>query len=172
MKLLALLTGSVLVLPLVLGGWMWDTGRQIFHNLTASLPQGYYLCRPYRQGAELPLQTLVQFVPTPDAAAVVARYAPQDPQTATWMKAIGAGPAEHVCVHGREVWRNGIFLTTRPLIDRYPALAQDACWTVGQGEVFVMGRHPYSYDSRYFGPIAVTDIHATCEALWTWETTP
>jgi type IV secretory pathway protease TraF len=42
------------------------------------------------------------------------------------------------------------------------------CVTLETSEVFVLGPHPQSFDSRYFGPIATTDIQATATPLWTW----
>jgi type IV secretory pathway protease TraF len=35
-------------------------------------------------------------------------------------------------------------------------------------ELYVVGTHPASIDSRLFGPIPRASVHAVCRALWTW----
>lgn len=39
-------------------------------------------------------------------------------------------------------------------------------YQVGPGEVFVTGTNPRSYDSRYYGPIAVDQIIGSARPLW------
>lgn len=42
-------------------------------------------------------------------------------------------------------------------------------WKVGKGEYFLMGEHPRSYDSRYFGPIKAEYITRKACPVWTWK---
>lgn len=42
-------------------------------------------------------------------------------------------------------------------------------WKVGKGEYFLMGKHPRSYDSRYFGPIKAEYITRKACPVWTWK---
>jgi type IV secretory pathway protease TraF len=37
------------------------------------------------------------------------------------------------------------------------------------GQVWVLGQHPFSWDSRYFGPIPETLVDSTAKPLWTEE---
>jgi type IV secretory pathway protease TraF len=53
-----------------------------------------------------------------------------------------------------------------PLIDDYPLQLWEGCRQLDFGEYFVVGTHPRSFDSRYFGPIAETSIIGRAHALW------
>lgn len=49
---------------------------------------------------------------------------------------------------------------TLPVMDVSLALAPDEC--------FVVGTHPASFDSRYFGPVKTSDIAWVCRPVVTW----
>jgi type IV secretory pathway protease TraF len=40
------------------------------------------------------------------------------------------------------------------------------CQSLASNELLVVGDHPDSYDSRYFGPVKNTDVIARVELLW------
>jgi type IV secretory pathway protease TraF len=40
-------------------------------------------------------------------------------------------------------------------------------YTLQPGQLWILGSHPDSYDSRFFGPVTQTLVHSTAEPLWT-----
>jgi conjugative transfer signal peptidase TraF len=45
----------------------------------------------------------------------------------------------------------------------------DGCIHLIDGEFFLLQPHPYSFDSRYFGPVMRCDILGVARPLWTWN---
>lgn len=83
----------------------------------------------------------------------------------------GAGALVRATPEGVEV--DGRFLPyTERAIKRLAAagapLARDQShvYRVRDGEIFVIGTNPLSYDSRYYGPVPVSSVIGTARALW------
>jgi conjugative transfer signal peptidase TraF len=47
--------------------------------------------------------------------------------------------------------------------------AWKGCLKLVDGEFFLLQPHPFSFDSRYFGPIMRCDILGVVRPLWTWD---
>lgn len=45
----------------------------------------------------------------------------------------------------------------------------DGCIHLVDGEFFLLQPHPYSFDSRYFGPVSRCDLLGVAHPLWTWN---
>ena len=45
----------------------------------------------------------------------------------------------------------------------------DGCIRLVDGEFFLLQPHPYSFDSRYFGPVLRCDVLGVAHPLWTWN---
>jgi type IV secretory pathway protease TraF len=45
----------------------------------------------------------------------------------------------------------------------------NGCMKLVEGEFFLLQPHPYSFDSRYFGPVLGCDILGTARPVWTWN---
>jgi conjugative transfer signal peptidase TraF len=45
----------------------------------------------------------------------------------------------------------------------------DGCIRLVDGEFFLLQPHPYSFDSRYFGPVSRCDVLGVAHPLWTWN---
>ena len=43
------------------------------------------------------------------------------------------------------------------------------CFTLFPGQFFLLQPHPYSFDSRYFGPVSECEIIGVAHPLWTWN---
>jgi conjugative transfer signal peptidase TraF len=47
--------------------------------------------------------------------------------------------------------------------------AWNGCFTLFPGQFFLLQPHPYSFDSRYFGPVSECQIIGVAHPLWTWN---
>ncbi len=45
----------------------------------------------------------------------------------------------------------------------------NGCIRLVDGEFFLLQPHPYSFDSRYFGPVMQCDVIGVARPLWTWN---
>jgi hypothetical protein len=50
-----------------------------------------------------------------------------------------------------------------------PLPSWEGCIRLVDGEFFLLQPHPYSFDSRYFGPVMRCDILGVARPLWTWN---
>jgi type IV secretory pathway protease TraF len=85
------------------------------------------------------------------------------------LKRVAALPGETVCRHGdavtspqRAVWAErkdsaGSFLPS-----------WEGCHTLLPTEIFLLGDHPASFDSRYFGPVLMAEISGTYKEFRPW----
>ena len=48
-------------------------------------------------------------------------------------------------------------------------ISMTGCLTVGEGEVFAASQGYRSLDSRYYGPVKISDITATATPLLVWR---
>jgi conjugative transfer signal peptidase TraF len=159
------LVGAVLLVAVLTVGVGACTGRHFLWNLSASLPRGLYLLEPSRvprRGA------IVAFEPPPPAAAEVAarRYLPEG---ASLLKIVAALPGDRVCLHESAFVVNGELVG--PIVRQdsagRPLTPFDFCGPVPAGRAFVATTAPLSYDSRYFGPVALASLTVAVPA-WTY----
>ncbi len=52
-----------------------------------------------------------------------------------------------------------------------PLPSWEGCMKLIEGEFFLLQPHPFSFDSRYFGPVMRCDILGVAHPLWTWNPT-
>jgi conjugative transfer signal peptidase TraF len=87
------------------------------------------------------------------------------------LKKVAAMDGDRVCRRGRAVWINGhIHVWAR----RNDALGRAlpvwfGCRELTGDELFILGTHPSSFDSRYFGSILCSDVIAVANPLWVWR---
>jgi type IV secretory pathway protease TraF len=158
----------------VLAGSLWFglSGRELYYNIGVSLRPGWYVCQPLLVSQSLRRGDLLQLRPSVEARQVMEHLAPHEPRTPLWMKQLAAVEGETVCLRGDTVTMQDMVIGHRPLLQRYPLAPVEGCWTLGPDDVFVLGTHPQSYDSRYTGPWARRAVQGTCRSLWTWEAQP
>ena len=148
----------------------WLVGVRL--NLTSSLPPGLYLVtgRERARGA-------IVLVCLPYEVATFARvrgYVPRG-KCPAWAAPVGktvlavSGDTVSVLAGGLRV--NGAPVPTsvargsdsrgRPL----PTLSV-GCYIVRPGELWLLGRHALSFDSRYYGPVASSGVLTVVRPLW------
>jgi conjugative transfer signal peptidase TraF len=132
--------------------------RFLVINLTPSVPTGLYVwsAAPPRTGdfvlVRLPVR-LRQF-------AARRGYLPA---TRLLLKIVAASPGAIVCRFGSRVWtsgHSGVWALRTDGLGR-PLPGWRGCWRLRAGQLFVVGAHSGSFDSRYFGPIDRQSV------LWT-----
>jgi conjugal transfer pilin signal peptidase TrbI len=125
-------------------------GKIFFLNRTASMPTGIYVIS---SANKLEIGDIVVFYLN-DKSGNLIKYA--------------AGlPGDEFCLD----FENTLWINNQPLaqknIQKYPeqSLEFSSCQTLKKGELLVLGDHPDSYDSRYFGPIKYSRVLAQVELL-------
>jgi len=134
-------------------------GDIVLFNATPSAPTGFYA----RTDASVHEGAFV----TVRAADVAHDYAAARQFTDSgdrFIKRVVANVGDSVCAVGEIVRINDRTVAHRALLDSEGrALPQwSGCRTLAANEVFLMGDTPDSFDSRYFGPVSVSDI----EGVW------
>jgi conjugative transfer signal peptidase TraF len=134
-------------------------------NHTASMPRGLYLLRP---GVHPGRGALVTF-PVPAAVRPLVAERRYLPASATLLKRVVAVEGDVVCLDGEAYMVNRVAIGRVLSRDRrgQPLEAFRFCGKVGAGQAFVAADDPASFDSRYFGPIAL-DALTVARPLWTF----
>ncbi len=141
---------------------------RIVYNASDSLPSGWYRIEP---AAELRVGSIVLARPPADVAALAARRG-YLPLRVPLLKPIAALASQQVCMRGRRLSINGDAVATAlPADTRYrPLPLWQQCRRLRQGEVFLLSTsNPASFDSRYFGPVAASEVLGIAQPLWTWS---
>jgi conjugative transfer signal peptidase TraF len=87
------------------------------------------------------------------------------------LKRVIALGGDRVCRSEGVVFINGKAIAEaldRDAEDR-PLPAWNGCFTLFAGQFFLLQPHPYSFDSRYFGPVSECQIIGVAHPLWTWN---
>lgn len=119
-------------------------------NTSASVPIGLYLIVP--RPLHLGDYVLIRLSGVPQALAERRSYiGPHTPL----LKRVAALEGDRVCRRGRVVWIAGHWVVIALASDRGGRRLPvwQGCRQLQNGQLFVLGRHPQSFDSRYFGPI-------------------
>lgn len=133
-----------------------ETGWRV--NITGSLPGVFY------RVSENPARgDYFQFCP-PFTAAATPDAKPGEPSCSGKMpllKRVVAASGDRVVVDVAGVSVNGerlLFSSPKRFArDGSPLPSAEGVHILGSGEVWVAGEHPDSFDSRYFGPVSVTN---------------
>lgn len=133
-------------------------------NESPSLPKGLYL----REIGAAPGRGATVALPQPPEAR---RYlgALGMPVDVLLIKRVAAVGGDLVCRGEAGVTAAG---RTAPVLEHdgrgEPLPQWRGCRRLGPGELFVLGDAPGSFDSRYFGPVAVGDIDGVFRETLTW----
>ena len=137
-------------------------------NVTASVPVGLYGVLP----DETPRRgELVAVRPLPALARYMAsrRYVEAG---ALLVKPVAAVEGQQVCRLGAVIAIDGVTVATARADDRMrrPLPIWTGCHRLQAGTVFLLAPSvSASFDGRYFGPVATSDIVGRAIPLWTWR---
>jgi signal peptidase I len=129
-------------------------GQIIFLNQTASMPTGIYV---KNSSMKLKIGDIIIF------------YAKD--KNYNLLKYIAAHEGDEYCLDFEStLWVNGFPVAQKSIVKYYGDLpAQSLCQTLKKDELLVLGEHPNSYDSRYFGPIKRDQVIAQVKLALAWQ---
>jgi conjugative transfer signal peptidase TraF len=141
----------------------------IVYNASGSAPFGFYLL-----GDKLPRRGEMAVIKPPPAIELMLVTSRILPPSVPLVKQVAAVGGDEVC---RSDQPNGTISINGKVVaetfdkdrDGRPLPAWSGCMRLVEGEFFVMQPHPYSFDSRYFGPVMKCDILGVARPLWTWN---
>lgn len=85
-----------------------------------------------------------------------------------FLKYVKCVPGDTLEVKDRQYYCNGQYLGEAFAVDRFGRTLNNFLYNgkVPEGHLFVMGDHPKSYDSRYWGFVSEKDIYAIATAIF------
>ncbi len=140
---------------------------QIVYNPSDSVPPGWYRIVP---ADALQVGSIV-LARLPAPAAALAAQRDNLPAGTPLLKRIGAMAPQRVCMDGTSVRIDDVVVTTVMRVDGQgrSLLAWSQCRRLARGELFLLSNtNPASFDSRYFGPIRVSEVIGSAQSIWTW----
>jgi conjugative transfer signal peptidase TraF len=151
---------------------------RLTYNPSDSVAVGWYRIDPLDHRADslprpLSVNSIV-LVPLPAEAAALAAQRGYLPTRVPLLKRVGAASPQEVCIAGGSVRIDGIpvaAVLTADRLDR-PLPSWQQCRRLAPGELFLLSvTNPASFDSRYFGPIAASNVIGVAHPVWL-ETRP
>jgi conjugative transfer signal peptidase TraF len=140
---------------------------RIVYNPSDSVPRGWYRIGP---ADSLHAGSIVLTRLPADAAALAAQRG-YLPERIPLLKRIGAMEPQQVCIEKHIVRSDGMAVAGVHATDGRGRrlLAWQQCRRLHDGELFLLSAsNPASFDSRYFGPVAVSAVIGSAQPLWTW----
>lgn len=132
-------------------------------NFSPSVPVGLYGVdlRDWRRG------DLVALKPAGQAEAVLSTVSALKPGRLL-IKTIAGVPGDIVCQRAGAVAINGKHAARARILSPrgWPLLTTEGCNVIRPGDVFLLGDHPASLDSRYFGPVSASGVIGVLDPVW------
>jgi conjugative transfer signal peptidase TraF len=139
---------------------------RLLYNASDSVPRGWYLLVP---SDALAVGDLVA-VRLPVRFAHVAAARGYLPIGVPLLKRIAAAHAQEVCVHDEMVYVDGVRIAQVRRRDGAGRALHgwSGCRPLRRGEIFLLGDHEASFDSRYIGPLTLDCVIARAVKLRLW----
>jgi conjugative transfer signal peptidase TraF len=143
----------------------------VVYNPTDSVPRGWYRVGRIDNAVSLHVGSIV-LARLPADAASFAKQRSYLPSGVPILKRVGAIAPQSVCVREQLVHIDGALVATARTHDgaHRPMQVWLQCRPLAEGELFLLSdTNPASFDSRYFGPIAASDVLGIARPLLTWS---
>jgi conjugative transfer signal peptidase TraF len=142
---------------------------RIVYNPSDSVPRGWY-----RIGLADSLHVgSIVLTWLPADTTTLAAQRGYLPEHIPLLKRIGAISPQRVCIEKHIVRIDGVAEAVARTVDGRgrPLSSWQHCRQLRDGELFLLSAtNPASFDSRYFGPVAVSTVIGSAQPLWTWGT--
>lgn len=165
--------GVILFTVLSIAALTWSPDHtfvaRIVYNPSDSVPPGWYRIGP---PDSLHVGSIV-LARLPANAAALAAQRGYLPEHIPLLKRIGAMSPQQVCIEKHIVCIDGMPVAGVHATDGRgrPLSAWQQCRQLHDGELFLLSAtNPASFDSRYFGPVAVSAVIGSAQPLWAWDT--
>jgi conjugative transfer signal peptidase TraF len=141
----------------------------VVYNASGSAPLGFYYLEE-----RLPRRGEMTVIKPPAAVELMLVAGGILPPSVLLVKQIAATGGDEVC---RSDEPNGtISINGKVVAETFdkdpqgrPLPVWSGCMKLVEGEFFLLQPHPYSFDSRYFGPVMRCDIVGVAHPIWTWN---
>jgi len=146
----------------------WRLPIRVVYNPSASAPLGWYSV----DADASPRVGDYVLAALPADAATLADQRGYLPKQVPVLKQVRALAGQAACVRGDAVLVDGQRIGSILHADRRgrPLPAWHDCRRLADGELFLFGAaNAASFDSRYFGPVKVSDVRGIAVPLWTWS---
>lgn len=147
--------------------------EHIVINVTESMPLGLYRREPFTQPVHKGQLVYVRVPAHVQTLLYTRRYIPKGAQL---VKRVLALPGDHWCATPDQgFWINEQLrgpVAVRDQRGELLPLWSQQCHELAPGFVLVGSDAPRSFDSRYFGPVPVTNLLSEVTPLWLWTSTP
>ena len=159
-KQACIITGSVILLVM---GAIWS--RVLLINASLSMPRGIWRHdKGHMEGPHIAL--------TPPAEAMTWKCVRPHQLL---LKNLWASQGEVICMEGHTLYKKDQpdtrIQASRTTSSGEPTrLAWQGCKAVPEGQIFVLGQHPSSCDSRFFGFVPADSIVGSVTPLLIWDT--
>jgi len=143
-------------------------GYHVIFTVTASVPKGFYLIVPPKK---ITHQDMVEFVP-PQKAIDFIKDKHWIPQNGTIIKYVFAKPHDYVCIRNREIWINNKKIgKVHKFYAKNKLLPQtQICGKLKKDQYILLStKNERSFDSRYFGIVALQEIKGRAIPIFTYE---
>jgi conjugative transfer signal peptidase TraF len=143
----------------------------LVYNPTDSVPRGWYWVGCIDNPASLHVGSIVVARLPADVAAFAGQRG-YLPNGVPILKRVGAIAPQSVCVREQLVHIDGALVATARTHDGAHRTLQAwwQCRPLAKGELFLLSdTNPASFDSRYFGPIAASDVVGIARPMRTWS---
>jgi conjugative transfer signal peptidase TraF len=144
-----------------------DPPYRLVYNPSESAPRGWYALVPEHH----PKTGQWVLVRLPQTIARLADERGYLPMHVSILKRIGARSGEEVCASVGGVFIQGNFVAQALKNDSRgrPLPKWGGCRTLKTQELFLLSTYsPFSFDSRYFGPVKRVAVMGQAIPLWTW----
>lgn len=134
-------------------------------NVSASAPIGLYAVM-YRSPLQAGDMAIARVPERFRRLAGERRYVPVN---VPLVKRVAGVPGDSACAFGPAIYVNGVRVAERVAFDGQERAmpAWHGCRLLGAGTYFLLNDDPHSFDGRYFGATAGTDILGSAVPLWT-----
>lgn len=146
---------------------------RLVYNASDSVPVGWYAVIPLDQSVAVsPLALPVDSIVLTRLPGEVAAFAAQRgylPTHIPLLKRVAAVAPQYVCTVDGVVWIDGVPVAAVRPADRLGRALPvwEQCRPLRAGELFLLSAtNPASFDSRYFGPVSVSDVIGIARPLW------